>query len=57
MGLAKIMVYKMYTKETKRDIDGFRLNAGKLETIEKSFYLESGEKVMFNRDTQEVRMR
>jgi hypothetical protein len=37
----------------KRDIDGFRVNAGKLETIDKSFYLEREEKVMYNLDTKE----
>jgi hypothetical protein len=41
----------------KRDIDGFRVNEGTLETTDHSFYLEKGEKIMYNTDTKEVRIR
>jgi hypothetical protein len=44
-------------KEPKRDIDGFRVKEGVLETSDKSFYLQAGEKVMYNTITKEVRIR
>jgi hypothetical protein len=44
-------------KEPKRDIDGFRVKEGVLETSDESFYLQAGEKVMYNTVTNEVRIR
>jgi hypothetical protein len=42
----------------KRDIDDFRVTNGKLESYKgKSYWLKDGEKVMFNTDTKEVRIR
>jgi hypothetical protein len=41
----------------KRDIDGFRVNEGTLETVDHSYYVETGEKVMYNTGTKEVRIR
>jgi hypothetical protein len=57
MGLIKVMLFKLWDGEPKRDIDGFRINAGVLETTDKSFYLQTGEKIMYNTDTKEVRIR
>jgi hypothetical protein len=42
----------------KRDIDDFRVTSGKLESYKgKSYWLEDDEKVMFDTDTEEVRIR
>jgi hypothetical protein len=41
----------------KRDIDGFRVSGGVLETVDHSFYVETGEKIMYNTDTKEVRIK
>jgi len=44
-------------KPPKRDIDNFRVSGSKLETIDRSFYLKATEKLMFNEETKEVRIR
>jgi hypothetical protein len=41
----------------KRDIDNYRTDGGTLETVDHSYYVETGEKVMYNTGTKEVRIR
>lgn len=43
--------------ETKQVVSNFRVVAGKLETINRSFYLEINEKIMYDIITMEVRIR
>jgi hypothetical protein len=43
--------------EIKQIVTNFRVIAGKLETINRSFYLENDEKIMYDIITTEVRIR
>lgn len=43
--------------EINRVISNFRVIENKLETINRSIYLESNEKIMYNTNTTEVRIR
>jgi hypothetical protein len=57
MGLIKVMLFKLWNAEPKRDIDNYRTDGGTLETVDHSYYVETEEKVMYNTNTKEVRIR
>ena len=50
-------IKRLLERSVKKDISNWRPNGSKFETTDKSFYLESGEKVLVEVNTKEVKIK